>query len=155
MIIKIKDIKELDNLINAASDYQIYDLVKVDYIVNDVNAVQTQLFKLATEVINDKKNMYTMATGAKLMPASQIYGSNFYSYYPPQLYKTYAAENSSRVYSDYDRFIKKDLKTSTTYYYDKTDYSGFDKVINPAVVEPAVEFVMQLQIKFQIEKIRK
>ncbi|MFC0517329.1 SIMPL domain-containing protein [Mucilaginibacter angelicae] len=155
VIIRIKDIKDLDNLLITASEYQIYDLVKVDYIVDDVNKVQNQLFKLATDVINEKKGLYIAATNARLLYGSQIYGEDFYSYYPNQLYKSYTAQNSSKIYSEYDRLIKKDLKNSTTYYYDKINYSGFDKIINPSVIEPAVEFVMGLQIKFQIEKVKR
>lgn len=155
VIIRIKDIKDLDNLLVTASGYQIYDLVKVDYIVNDVNKVRNQLFKLATDEINEKKDLYIAATQARLLPVSQIYGEEFYSYYPAQLYKSYTAQNSGKVYSEYDRFVKKDLKNSTTYYYDKVNYSGFDKIINPSVIEPAVEFVLGLQIKFQIEKVKK
>ncbi|MDP9077290.1 MAG: hypothetical protein M3O71_07710 [Bacteroidota bacterium] len=155
VIIRIKDIKDLDNLLITASGYQIYDLVKVDYIVNDVNKVQNQLFKLATDVINEKKDLCVAATNARLLPVSQIYGEDFYSYYPAQLYKAYTAQNSSKIYTEYDRLIKKDLKSSTTYYYDKVNYSGFDKIINPSIIEPAVEFVFSLQIKFQIEKGKK
>jgi uncharacterized protein YggE len=150
--IKFSNIETLNNLVLAASGFEIYDLVKVDYIVNDLNKVHMQLFKLAAELINEKKDMYTSATNAKVLPVSQIYNDDFASYYPTQLYKKYAAENSSRIYTEYDRMIKKDLKNSITVYYDKINYSGFDKIINPAVIEPAIEFVINLQIKFQLQK---
>jgi uncharacterized protein YggE len=155
VIVKFNNINDLDEIMIAASGFQIYDLVKVDYIVNDLNKINTQLFKLGMEVINQKKEMYTEATNSKLLPASQVYSEDLSTYYPMQLYKTYTAESSSKVYSEYDRFIKKDMRNTSTVYYDKINYSGFDKVVNPSVVEPAVEFVMSLQIKFQIEKPRK
>lgn len=155
IIVRINDIKTLDNLLITASSYQIYDLIKVDYIVTDVKEIQTQLFKLAADVINKKKDLYAIATDARISPVSEIYGDDFYSYYPAQLYKNYTAQNSSTVYTQYDRLIKKDLKNNTTYFYDKINYSGFDKIINPTVIEPAVEFVVGLQIKFQIEKSKK
>lgn len=155
IIVRINDIKTLDNLLITASSYQIYDLIKVDYIVSDVKEIQTQLFKLAADVINKKKDLYAIATDARISPVSEIYGDDFYSYYPAQLYKNYTAQNSSTVYTQYDRLVKKDLKNNTTYFYDKINYSGFDKIINPTVIEPAVEFVVGLQIKFQIEKSKK
>lgn len=152
VIIKFSNIKTLDDLLLAASAFRIYDLVKVDYIVNDLNKVHMQLFKLAAEIINEKKDMYAAVTNAKVLPVSQIYNDDLTTNYPTALYKTYSAENSSRIYTEYDRVIKKDLRNSVTVYYDKVDYSGFDKVINPAVTEPAVEFVINLQIKFQQQK---
>jgi uncharacterized protein YggE len=156
VIIKLKTIKALDKIVISASNYQIYDLVKVDYIVTDITKVYNQLFQAATDIINQKKALYIGVTNAKLSPTAQIYGEQFYSYYPSQLYKTYNAYESSEVYNNnYSNFIKKDLRKEATFYYDKMNYSGFDKVINPTVTEPAVEFVLTLQIKYQIERSKK
>ena len=155
VIVKFKNIKDLDKMIISASTYQIYDLVKVDYEVADINKIYTQLFQSATEIINQKKGLYVTATNAKLNSVSEIYGESFYNYSPSQLYKSYTAYESSDVYGQYTNYVKKDLRKSTTYYYDKMSYSGFDKIINPTVTEPAVEFVLTLQIKFQIEKNKK
>ena len=103
------------------------------------------------EVINSKKDLYVKATNIKLTTSSEIYGESFYSFYPSQLYKNYTP-NITTEYYDYGSYGKrKDLKKNTTYYYDKINYSGFDKVINPVVTEPTVEFVLMLQIKFYIE----
>lgn len=139
-------------MVLAAAAQHIYDLVKVDYEVSDINKVYSQLFQAALEVINQKKGMYVAATNMKLQPVSQVYGEDFSSYYPSQLYKAYTAEESSEVYGSYSNYTRKDLNKSATYYYDRASYSGFDKVLNPTVTEPAVEFVLSLQLKFQIEK---
>lgn len=155
VIIKLKNIKELDKILISASNYQIYDLVKVDYIVTDIAKVYNQLFQSATEIINQKKAMYISTTNAKLSSTSQIYSEQFYSYYPNQLYKSYTAYESGDVYNNYSNYTKKDLRKSTTFYYDKINYSNFDKVISPSIIEPAVEFVLTLQIKYQNEKSKK
>lgn len=152
VIVKFKNIKDLDKMVVTASDYQIYDLAKVDYIVTDINKIYAQLFQTTIDVINSKKELYVKATNIKLKSSSEIFGESFYSYYPSQLYKSYTP-NITTQYSDYGSYSKrKDLKQNTTYYYDKISYSGFDKVIKPIVTEPAVEFVLMLQIKFDIEK---
>lgn len=155
VIIKLKSLKSLDNIVISASTYQIYDLVKVDYIVTDMAKVYSRLFQSAAEIINQKKALYAGLTNMKISSTAQIYGEDFYSYYPSQLYKTYTAHESSEVYYDYHNFTKKDLRKETTFYYDKLNYSGFDKVINPVVTEPAVECVLTLQVKYQIDKPKK
>lgn len=152
IIIEFKNIKNLDKMVVLASDYEIYDLAKVDYIVTDINKIYTQSFQAAMEVINGKKDIYTKAMNIKLLPSSEIYGESFYSFYPSQRYKSYTP-NITVQYSDYGSHSRrKDLKKNTTYYYDKINYSGFDKVVNPVVTEPAVEFVLMLQVKFNTEK---
>ncbi len=153
IIIKFNHISDLDKMVIVASTDEIYDLVKVDYIVNDLPAIHTQLFNAAVEIINQKKGMYATATNAHLSPTSELYGDQFYSFYPDQLYASYQAYESGNVSgSGYNNsYTTKDVRKSATYYYDKINYSGFDKVINPYVTEPAVEFVVTLQIKFEIE----
>ncbi len=154
IVVKFAHIGDLDQMVITASNIGIYDLVKVDYIVNDLAAIHTQLFNAATEIINQKKAQYATLTNARLSPASEIYGDQFYSYYPDQLYSSYQAYESGNVTgSGYNNnTTTKNIRKSATYYYDKINYSGFDKVINPYVTEPAVEFVLTLQVKFEIEK---
>ncbi|MEP6794001.1 MAG: SIMPL domain-containing protein [Saprospiraceae bacterium] len=153
VIIKFNRISDLDQMVIIASNDEIYDLVKVDYIVNDLNAIHTQLFSAASEIINQKKGMYATLTNAHLSPTSEIYGDQFYSFYPDQLYTSYQAYESGNVSgSGYNNtYTTKDVRKSATHYYDKINYSGFDKVINPYVTEPAVEFVVMLQVKFEIK----
>jgi len=152
VVIKFKKITELDKMLLIAADYGIYDLAKVDYIVTDINKIYTQLFLATNDVINNKKELYVSATKMKLTTSAGIYGESFYSFYPSQLYKSYTPNITSEYFDEGSHAKRKDLKKNTTYYYDKINYSGFDKVINPIVTEPAVEFVLMLQIKFKIEK---
>ena len=153
VIVKFRLISDLDQMIILASNNEIYDLVKVDYIVTDLSAIHTELFHAASEIINQKKALYGTLTNAHLSPASEIYGDIFYSFYPDELYSSYQAYESGNVSgSGYDNnYTTKDIRKSATYYYNKMNYSGFDKVINPFVTEPAVEFVLTLQVKFETE----
>jgi len=152
VVVKFNDINDLDNMIVTASDFGIYDLAKVDYIVTDISKIYTQLFQTTMGVINNKKELYVSATKVKLSNSSGIYGESFYSFSPSQLYKSYTPNITASYYAEGAYAKRKDLKKNTTYYYDKINYSGFDKVINPIVTEPAVEFVLMLQIKFETEK---
>jgi len=150
VIVKFISITDLEKMVIAGSAHGIYDLVKVDYIVSDVSSVYKKLFLSAVEIINGKKEMYVGATGAKLEPASQIFSEDFYCFAPSQLYKSYKAYETSNAYEDYDLYRISDMRKSTTYYYERMNYSGFDKIINPIVTEPAVEYALTLQIRFNI-----
>jgi uncharacterized protein YggE len=151
VIVKFKNATDMDKLIVKAAEYQIYDLIKVDYLVVDINKIYSQLFQSAMDVITSKKEMYAKAMNVKLAPSSRIYAESFNTLYPAQLYKSYTP-NISTEYIDYNSYGKrKELRKNTTYYYDKMNYSGFDKVINPVVIEPAIEFILNLQMKFEVE----
>jgi uncharacterized protein YggE len=153
VIIQFKNIKDLEEMLILATDFQIYDLVTVEYLVSDINKIYTQLFQSATEVINQKKILYISATGVKLSNVSQIYGENFYSYSPNELYDSYIAYETGKVDRYYNSdYTIKNVRKNKTFYYNKIDYSGFDKVINANEIEPAIEYVMELTIKYDIEK---
>lgn len=154
VIVKFKEIKDLDKMLAAASEHEIYDLIKVDYIVDDPDKVYTQLFQTAMELLNNKKELYVKTTRIKLKKTPKISSESFYYLTPPTLYQSYSPRNISTDYDDYgnSRSKKKNLQVSTTYYYDHIDYSAFDKVINPIVTEPAIEFILLLQLKFDIER---
>jgi uncharacterized protein YggE len=156
VIVRFKNIGYLEKMIILAADRQIYDLVKVDYIVEDIDKVYTKLFQSAMEVINQKKLLYTSATNMKILPNSHIYAENFYCLNPNQLYKSYKAYESGDIKLPYNSSYQiKDIRKSQTFYYDKTDYSGFDKVINPSVTEPAIEYALELEIKYDLDNQKK
>jgi uncharacterized protein YggE len=153
VIVKFKNIKDLDKMVIVASEFEIYDLIKVDYIIDDPNKIYTELFQTAMELLNNKKDLYVKTTNIKLKKSPKISSESFYYLTPPKLYQSYTPKNISTDYEDYSsNRKKKNLQINTTYYYDNIDYSTFDKVINPIITEPAVEFILLLQLKFDIEK---
>jgi len=152
VVFKLNDISKLDKIIILASELNIYDLAKVDYIISDPGKIYNQMFKEAVEIINKKKELYLSATNLKLMPSSVVYGETFYCYPPSQLYRSYTPTVSSEVIYDYDsKMRKKELAKNTTYFYDKINYSSFDKILNPVIIAPSIEYVFNLIIKFEIE----
>lgn len=152
VILKFKKISDLDKMVIYASNYDIYDLIKVDYMVSNDEEIYSNLFEIAKNIIDKKKNLYVLATNVKLDNSSQIFGEKFYSQSPQESYKSYTSNFSSK-YSNDSRYDKRiDLVKTPTYYYDKLNYSGFDKIINPIVTEPVVEYILSIQVKFKILK---
>lgn len=152
VILKFKKIADLDKMVICASNYNIYDLIKVDYLVSNEEEVYSNLFEIAKSTIEKKKNLYVSATNVKLDTSSQIFGEKFYSQSPQESYNNYNSNLSSTYTNDNTYNKRLDLVKTPTYYYDKLNYSGFDKIINPIVTEPVVEYVLSLQIKFKILK---
>ncbi len=153
IILRTTSIASIDELLSVASKYAIYDLVKVDYVVNDLNKINRQLFNQAVEIISQKKAAYVAVTGMSLQTASQVYAEDYYSNYPDQLYKSYTPSGTT-IYSTESRTNVKTIVKSPTFYYDPQNYSGIDKVITTGSIEPTVEFGLSLQIKYYINRQR-
>ena len=152
--IHFKDKNLIDKLTTEASKLEIFDLIKVDYIVSDIPKMKSRMFEEAMKVINSKKAMYISQTNIKLLPQSQIYYESYGSYAPSELYGSYTAYESGGVSANYyqSKTTTVQKRKMTTFYFKSIDQSGFDFIINPVIIEPVVQFTYILQVKFEIEK---
>jgi len=142
----------LDKLIAAAAKAQIYDLIKVDYVVKDTSAVQSRLLDEASEIVKQKVASYQKLLGVKTEPPISIYAERPAIYYPSSMYDSYTAaesESLTRPVNSTKYAIERARKT-TTFYFNALDGSGFDKVINPVVIEPVVQFTLYLKVKYDV-----
>jgi uncharacterized protein YggE len=153
VIVKYYKPSQIEQMLTLASRDSIIDLIKVDYVVEDVSKEYDELFETATEVIKKKKDMYVKLTSANILPQAQIFGEEFTAYYPNGMYKNYKAFASNFYESSFpDTDRKQAMKKFETFYYDKIDYAGFDRIVHPAVLEPVVEFVLVLQVRYNIAR---
>lgn len=151
IIIKYYKPTLIDKILTIAANDSILDLIKVDYVVEDIEKVYEEIFQTASEVTRRKKDIYLKLIGGKAKPNVQIYNSSFASYYPIEMYKNYQAFSTNTYDSYWGSDRKKTARKFTTYYYDRLDYSGFDKVVNPSVLEPVVQFTLTLQVVYNLE----
>ena len=150
--IRIDKHGQIEELILAAARHEIFDLVKVDYIVNDITGVQNLLLDRASEVIGRKLDRYSKMTGSSARRGAEIYAEDFRTRYPANGYKQYTAFESSSASSSYSAaLIIKNSRKARTFYFDSVDMSGFDAVINPVILEPVVQFTLRLAVKYELE----
>ena len=141
----------LDKLISAASRSRIFDLIKVDYIVKDIDAVHTKLMEDAARVIKLKAANHERLLGIRLRQPAQVYAEKYSSYFPSEMYDSYTAYESEDVSTNYYRqkFTVQGARKNRTFYFNALNAKGFDHVINPVVVEPVVQFTLYLKVKYE------
>lgn len=151
--VRYRDKNLLDRLLAAASRERIYDLIKVDYIVNDLASVQERLAEAAAAAIKSKAARHERLLGIKLRAVPQVYAERQSMYQPVSMYDSYIAAESEDVSGGLDRsrVIVQSLRKSRTFYYDPLTADGFDRVIEPVVIEPVVQFTLYLKLKYEIE----
>jgi uncharacterized protein YggE len=142
----------LDKLIAAAAKAQIYDLIKVDYVVKDAAAIQNRLREEAAGIIQQKIVSYQKLLGVKTEPPVAIYAERPAIYYPSSMYDSYTAAESASLTRppNLSRYTIEQTRKTTTFYFNALDGSGFDKVINPVVIEPMVQFTLYLKAKYEV-----
>lgn len=149
-----KDKLLLDKLIIAASKANIFDLIKVDYIVTDTLGAHAKLMEIATRIIRQKAAEYEKLLGIRLLQPAQIYAAKPSIYFPTDLYDSYRAYETEDISDNSERqkYAVQGARKSRTLFFNALDADGFDTVINPIVIEPAVQFTLYLKVRYEIEQ---
>jgi uncharacterized protein YggE len=142
----------LDKLVAAAAKAQIYDLIKVDYVVKDINAVQATLREEASAVIKEKLAAYEKLLGTKVKTLPEVYADRSAIYYPTQMYDSYtAAETESLTRPpNLSRLTVQQARKERTFFFNGLDGNGFDRVVHPVLLEPVVQFTLYLKVKYDV-----
>ncbi len=155
--IRYKDSAQFDKIAQAAAKAQVFDLIKVDYIVKDIAAVQEKLMEEAARVARNKMTRYEKLLGFRLLPPVQIYSEKSAVHYPATMYDSYTAYEAEEVRlpeTKTKKYTVRNLRKSSTFYFNPLNADGFDAVINPVIVEPIVQFTMHLKMKYEVEQPR-
>ncbi|MCW5940842.1 MAG: SIMPL domain-containing protein [Fimbriimonadaceae bacterium] len=139
----------MERCIEAASAVEVFDLVKVDYVVKNIGAIQSRLMEEATRVVRRKSGDYARLLGVTLRPAPQVLAERHHAYYPTEMYDSYVAQESEDVSTSYYRQNRmvQSARKPRTFYYNPLDGGGFDAVVNPVVLEPVVQFTLYLKVR--------
>lgn len=154
--IHYKEASLLERIALAAAQSQVFDLIKVDYIVKDVSRVQDRLMEEAASITKNKISRYEKLLGIKLQPPAQVYAEKSAIHYPTQMYDSYTAYESEAIRGgpDREKYTIRSARKSRTFFFNGLDADGFDAVINPVITEPVVQFTLYLKVKYEVEQIK-
>lgn len=147
------DHTKLDKIITHAAKASIYDLVKVDYNVNDIQAAYDTLRKVAVQVIDMKRNTYLMmGFETSILTMAEGYDSK----YPEERYESYTAYLQGQSYNNQPQGQNTQIRTAEkeqTVFYNKVPYKQFDRVLNADLAEPGVQFYYKLRVKCKMQHV--
>lgn len=158
IIINTSDHSKIEKIIYEASDFQIYDIIKIDYVNTNIEKIHQDLMKEAYAIINRNKDDYLGKFKHELI-GNPIANSNFSYVFPKTQYQQYTAYESSDfdvVRGNYnnDYYIKKSERKGKTFYYEGIKYSGYDKIINNENPEIGIQYMVNLSVKYDFNKNR-
>ena len=153
--ITFNDHNQVNHLIAIAAKAEVYDLVKVDYVVDDLETVIDGLRQEALKILMNKKATFERAgMHLRFLQLGEKYGS----VYPIERYAQYYAYKTGMA-PDYTISYKKGqpqqqvqynyAEKNKTIYYEKVSDKQFDKVINPVAGEPMVQVYFSIKGQYQ------
>jgi len=140
-----------EKLMIEAAKNEIYDIIKVDYIVDNQAQIYDSLRQVCIKSIQ-KKVAELQKLGIKTESQYQLAYENMQATYPLERYSTYAefaryntgsSKMGSKVISHYN---------VPALFYNPLNYKNFEQVVNPVILEPLVQFSYNLKIKYVLKK---
>jgi hypothetical protein len=145
---------ELDKIITVAAKFEIYDLVKVDYFVNNINKHIDSLRTICLQELKEKSKAFELL-GFKLDTMQKVFNDNFLVVYPETRYFTYTAFSRPSLTAANKKASKIDITETNklqSSFYNQVEYDSYDIVINPVVLEPVVQVSYSATIKYFLIK---
>jgi len=144
-----KDKTLLEKMLAAASKAGIFDLIKVDYVVGDMNRVRDRLMEEAARVIKKKQESYTRLLNIKLRPEA-VSQERYNAFFPSDMYASYTAFEAGKLVDYRSNSNVTQKRKTSTFYFNPLSVSEFDTVVDPADVEPVVQCTLYLKVKYAL-----
>jgi uncharacterized protein YggE len=145
--VRYSDKTLLGKMLAAASKAGIFDLIKVDYEVGDMNAVRTGLMDEAARIIKKKEESYGRLLNIKLRPQA-VFQETYNVFFPSEMYASYTAFESGKVVDTRYNTNVLQKRKATTFYFNPLSVAEFDLVIGAKEIEPVVQCTLYLKVKY-------
>ncbi len=147
--IKFTDENLLDDIITSAANNEIYDFIKLEYFVENNDDKYSKIRAKSVEYML-KKNETFKDLGIDLDTVYHIISEQSSVVYPIDRYEGYQAFTGTSLEAVKRKSVTK-VRKPKTMFYNKLPYHKYDIVINPAILEPAVQFTYSLTLKYVIK----
>jgi hypothetical protein len=150
IIIKYKG-QILDQIISACAKEEVYDFVKVDHVVTNLDAVMQKLQQKTLEAFNSKLKFYSELKGEDLTKKKRTFSESFNVAYPVESYAQYTAFSRQQLPYTKNAVVNETAKNQTQYY-NPVMLKTHTYVINPEVTEPAVQLFYDIAVTIDLTK---
>ncbi len=138
----------LERIVSAAARQEIYDIVKVDYFVKDSEGIYAQLRETTFKYLQKIESQYK-TLGIRLDSAYAVSAENAWVAYPINRYESYQAFSTQKLDIEETSKVNSADKL-TSRFYNAVPANDYDIVINPEILEPAVQFSYNLVVRFTL-----
>lgn len=145
--IQFSKTQHFENILTACAKNEVYNLVKVDYFIENITDVYKNLQTKLLALITEKKDYYN-ALGFTLDHYNVIMADQKYCYFPKDFYQNYEAFNSISFQALKQNKGITQAEKQTSYYYQPLSYEKYDVVINPSILAPVVQVGMEIKLQF-------
>ncbi len=145
--VRYKKSAKIDEIVSAAAQAEIYDLVKVDYFISNTQELLDSLRTKAISCLKNKTKSYEIL-GFKLDTLKKVFADNFVTTSPTTRYRSYQAFSRPSLNAAKKKSYVNEVNKTYSQYYKQIEYDLYDFIINPVVTEPVIQISYTLLVKY-------
>ena len=149
--LRFEDSQVLDKIITAAAFQEIYDLVKVEYFIENIAAVYDSLRSRVSSLMHDRIGQFD-SLGMELEGQWRVAKDHKAVYQPQDRYARYQSFTNTSVEAAVRKGQVTQMKKPQTLFYDQLSYTDFDLVGNSEILEPVVQFTYSLSMQLELKR---
>jgi len=139
---------QLDRLFSIAAQCEIYDLIKVEYHYDSMQAAQTEMRKRAIEILK-LRTTHLKSTGINIDTCFRTLTDNIQQIDPVDHYKPYQPLSVSAITDDAVTPETAVRPNRSTLFHNRMPEGNYDAVINPSPLEPSIQITYTAYIHFE------
>lgn len=148
--IRFKDGNLMEKVVRIMARQEVFELVKVDYLIEDQDKILQQARKRAIEFSREQLSTYE-ALGVKYDTLPILFNESRQVVFPLSQYKAYQSKASSSLKAKIkDESQVQQVRTPQVLYYQPIPQDDYSVVINPLAKEPCVQFHYELLLRYQL-----
>lgn len=151
IIVKYNNNSDLDQIVAICSKYEIYDLVKVNYISSNYDLIRMQMQKKALEQLKVQLGSYSLMMNTDLNKKEKTLQEGFSTSYPMENYRNYQAYAKASINPGQKDEVN-DVAKSTTQYYNGVVPNEHQFIFNADVVEPTIQLFYELTVNIKLKE---
>lgn len=145
--VKFTKVNQFEDILSICAENEIYNLAKVDYFIDDIQAVYKNLRVEILKSLKEKQQFYN-DLGFDLKVYTPTIADTKYCYFPKEFYNNYQAFHSISIEALKKKQGVSTAKKHISFYYDPITFKDYDVVINPSVVEPVIQIGMEIKVQY-------
>ncbi len=145
--VRYKKSAKIDEIVSAAAQAEIYDLVKVDYFISNTQEILDSLRIKAISCLKNKTKSYELL-GFKLDTLKKVFADNFVTTSPTTRYRSYQAFSRPSLNAAKKKSYVNEINKTYSQYYKQIEYDLYDFIVNPIVTEPVIQISYTLLVKY-------
>jgi uncharacterized protein YggE len=151
IIFKISKLEIFDEIVELASREKIYNIINVEYYVENENAIYEEMLEEAMKIQKARLKLLNLKESDwEMKPMMDI---QFISIQPGKQYKKFQAYESGTVsysnhYNNNTIVVQKEQRKSSTFYFDGLDSNVYDKIMNATTPIVGLQYSMNVTFVF-------